>query len=166
MQYNIQNVRKILEKKGNNHIVPIPTLNASEIDLTCSLLVPHCSFESSISQGILFSALQWEHDPFLPRGCMNHNNGHQVYESRKSPARFLKSAHRSTKGPHSTHVAMLNDTYPSATMTQFFSSTLDLTDPGIWRNQQYIEVEGFRNIAPHAKPMKAVTGSMVRRRIW
>jgi len=62
-------------------------------------------------------------------------------------------------------VAMLNDTYPSTTMTQFFSSTLDLTDPGIWRNEQYIDVEGFRNIAAHAKPMNMVTGCMVQRRI-
>jgi len=62
-------------------------------------------------------------------------------------------------------VAMLKETYPSTTMTQFFSSTLDPTDPGIWRNQQNIDVEGFRNIAPHAKPMKAVTGSMVQSKI-
>ena len=60
---------------------------------------------------------------------------------------------------------MLNDTYPSTRMTQFFSSTLDCNDPGIWRNQQYADVEGFWNIAPHAKPIKVVTGSIVQRRI-
>jgi len=62
-------------------------------------------------------------------------------------------------------VAMLNDTYPPPIMTQFFCSTLDLSDSGIWRNQQYIDVEGFRNIAVHAKPMKVVTGYIVQRRI-
>jgi hypothetical protein len=97
---------------------------------------------------------------------MNHSNcAHQEYESRKSPARFLKSAHQSTKGGLCAHVAMLNVTYPSTTITQFASSTLDVSDLGISRNQQNIDVEGFRNIAPHAKLMKAVTGSMVQRRI-
>jgi len=57
MQCNIQNERQILEKKGNNYIVPIPTLNPSEIDLTYSLLITHCSFESSISQATLFSLM-------------------------------------------------------------------------------------------------------------
>jgi hypothetical protein len=128
MQCNIQNERQIVEKKENNYIVPIPTLNLSEVDLTCSLLITHCSFESSISQATLFSALQWEHDPFLPNGCINHNSGHQEYESRKSPARFLKSAHRLTKDAFGAHVAMLNDTYPHPIMTQFFCSTLDLND--------------------------------------
>ena len=97
---------------------------------------------------------------------MNHNDsGHQEYKSRKSPVKFLESGYGSTRRAVDAHVAMLNDTYPSTTMTQFFSSTSDVNDPGIWRNQQYIDVEGFRNIASHAKPMKAVTGSMVHRRI-
>ena len=70
-----------------------------------------------------------------------------------------------TKGAFDTHVAMLNDTYPSTTMTQFFSSTLDSGDQGSRRNQQCIDVDGFRNIALHAKPIKAVTGSIVQRRV-
>jgi hypothetical protein len=57
---------------------------------------------------------------------------------------------------------MLNDTHPSTTMTQFFHSTSDLSEPGILRNQQNLDVEGFLNIASQAKPIKAVTGIVVQ----
>jgi hypothetical protein len=61
-------------KERNNYIVPMPTLNASEIDSTCSLFILHCSFECFISQANLFSALQWQHDPFLPHERIYHND--------------------------------------------------------------------------------------------
>ena len=117
-----------LKKNGNISIVPILTLdgNRANLNLTCSLLIPHHSFNSSTNLPLLSLTLQRQHDSFL-LGCINHNDsGHQEYKSRKSPSEFFRSAYQSTKGALGAHVAMLNETYPSTTMTQFFSSTLDM----------------------------------------
>ena len=123
------------------------------------------NWTSSSAKGILFLDLCWQNDPFPLHVCINHNySRHQKYETRKAPAGILWSASQSTQRVVDAHVAMLNDTYPSTTTTQFFSSTLAWIDSGTSRKKQNPDVSGFRNIAPSAKAIRMITGSMVQRR--